>query len=142
MGNADAYEAWVEDKAQGETGGGFAPASLPEWLFDFQREHPAVVRTERPGGSVEWYNPSVPRAVNGTYHVGAVQPGLAPPDDAFTAAELWGCSHEPDCETPEACGVRGAREGRTLTPFVDAIGGLAAVLPSTDGGAEKTGADD
>lgn len=38
MSNADAYEAWVEDKAQGETGGGFAPASLPPWLFDFQRE--------------------------------------------------------------------------------------------------------
>lgn len=36
MANASEYEAWIADKAQGETGGGFAPTSLPPWLFDFQ----------------------------------------------------------------------------------------------------------
>ena len=34
--NRDDYEAWIAEKAQGETGDGFGPASLPGWLFDFQ----------------------------------------------------------------------------------------------------------
>jgi hypothetical protein len=34
--NADDYERWIADKAQGEAGDGFTPSSLPSWLFDFQ----------------------------------------------------------------------------------------------------------